>query len=155
MPVTAFTATTGSLPSGFLTQYRNSGEAAAVRIATGLLRASFGVPQFASTCTFTMVSRETAGTWKLIWVGLTNVRNPALPSTFTHVPARFAGRLPFTRSSAWTARAVPAGANADPKMVARPPGEIVITAGMLPPPPAIPPLDIAGPAGPAGVTPSD
>src|SRR5205085_9657252 len=123
-----------TLPSAFLAQYSTSGEAATVRIATALLRASVGVPQFASTCTFTVAPTATAGTWKLIWPGLTKVRKPDLPSTCTHVPARLAGRLPFTRSAAWTARAVPAGANADPRVVGRPPGEMVTRAGIVRPP---------------------
>src|ERR1035438_4701654 len=54
-----------------------------------------------------------------------------------------------------TTRAVPAGANEVPKMVARPPGEMVITAGRLIPLPTMPPLLLMAGTDPAGETVSD
>src|SRR5580700_10381110 len=62
-------------------------------------------------------------------------------------PIRLVGSLPFTRSCWPTCRAVPAGANFSPKIVAIAFGATVVSAGVLKPPLTIPLAEITGAVG--------
>src|SRR5579871_5809468 len=69
-----------------------------------------------------------------------------VPNT-AQAPARLVGIFPSTKSCWPTCRAVPAGANLSPKIVAMPFEETVVSGGALNPPLTIPAAEITGAVG--------